>query len=74
MQEKGYRAGYPILYNIYGIPTYIAPLKDKEGLLKLIAFISVENYNIVGVGADVESAMRNYQQALASIAFLFSQP
>ncbi|MBP2639236.1 MAG: hypothetical protein H6Q66_187 [Firmicutes bacterium] len=61
VQEKGYRAGYPILYNIHGVPTYIAPLKDKEGLLKLVSFISVENYNLVGVGADIDSALRAYQ-------------
>ncbi|HWR38994.1 MAG TPA: hypothetical protein VN611_05810, partial [Patescibacteria group bacterium] len=66
VQEKGYKAGYPILYNIHGVPTYIAPLKDKEGLLKLVSFISVTNYNIVGVGADIESALRAYQQVLTS--------
>lgn len=66
VQEKGYRAGYPILYNINGVPTYIAPLKDKEGLLKAVSFISVENYNLVGVGPDIESALRSYQQNLLS--------
>jgi hypothetical protein len=66
VQEKGYRAGYPVLYNISGIPTYIAPLKDKEGLLKAVAFISVENYNLVGVGPDIESAQRAYRQSLTS--------
>jgi hypothetical protein len=66
VQEKGYRSAEPILYNIYGVPTYIAPLKDKEGLLKAISFVSVENYNLVGVGADVESALRTYRQTLAS--------
>lgn len=66
VQEKGYRAGYPILYNINGVPTYIAPLKDKEGLLKAVSFISVENYNLVGVGSDIESALRSYQLNLAS--------
>lgn len=71
VQEKGYRAGYPILYNINGIPTYIAPLKDKEGLLKSVAFISVENYNLVGVGPDIESAMRSYRMSLASRGNLF---
>jgi len=64
VQEKSYRAGYPVLYNINGVATYIAPLKDKEGLLKLVSFISVENYNIVGVGPDIESALRAYQQNL----------
>jgi len=66
VQEKGYRSGYPILYNIAGVPTYISPLKDKEGLLKAVAFISVENYNLVGVGPDIESGLRTYQQILAS--------
>lgn len=66
VQEKGYRAADPVLYNIYGVPTYIAPLKDKEGLLKAVSFVSVENYNLVGVGADVESALRTYRQTLAS--------
>nr|WP_092069960.1 hypothetical protein [Dendrosporobacter quercicolus]NSL48081.1 hypothetical protein [Dendrosporobacter quercicolus DSM 1736]SDM04661.1 hypothetical protein SAMN04488502_1025 [Dendrosporobacter quercicolus] len=71
VQEKGYRAGYPILYNINGIPTYIAPLKDKEGLLKAIASISVENYNLVGVGPDIESSLRAYQQSLANRGNMF---
>lgn len=66
VQEKGYRSGYPILYNIAGVPTYISPMKDKEGLLKAVAFISVENYNLVGVGPDIESGLRTYQQVLAS--------
>lgn len=66
VQEKGYRSGYPILYNIAGVPTYISPMKDKEGLLKAVAFISVENYNLVGVGPDIESSLRTYQQVLAS--------
>lgn len=71
VQEKSYRAGYPVLYNINGVPTYIAPLKDKEGLLKSVAFVSVENYNLVGVGPDIESAMRSYRLSLASRGNLF---
>ncbi|MCX7970041.1 MAG: hypothetical protein N3A57_00540, partial [Negativicutes bacterium] len=66
VQEKAYRAGYPLLYNVAGIPTYIAPLKDREGLLKQVAFISVENYNIVGVGPDIATAMRNYLASMAA--------
>jgi hypothetical protein len=71
VQEKSYRGGYPILYNINGVPTYIAPLKDKEGLLKMVSFISVENYNVVGVGLDIESALRSYQQNLVGKGNLF---
>lgn len=66
VQEKGYRSANPILYNIYGMPTYIASLKDKEGLLKAISFVSVENYNLVGVGPDLETGLRNYREVLAS--------
>lgn len=65
VQEKAYRAGSPVLYNLGGIPTYIMPMKDKEGLLKAVAFVSVENYNLVGVGPDMESALRSYRQNLA---------
>lgn len=66
VQEKSYRSGYPILYNIGGVATYISPMKDKEGLLKAVAFVSVENYNLVGVGPDIESGLRTYQQVLSS--------
>lgn len=71
VQEKSYRAGDTILYNIGGVPTYIAPLKDKEGLLKMVAFVSVENYNLVGVGPDIESALRAYQQNLLNKGNLY---
>ncbi len=66
VQEKSYHSGYPLLYNINGIPTYVAPLKDKEGLLKLISFISVENYNVVGVGPDIKHTMSSYESKITN--------
>ncbi len=71
VQEKGYRAGETVLYNVHGIPTYISPLKDKEGLLKLVSLVSVENYNLVGVGPDIDSALRAYQLSLANMGNTF---
>lgn len=66
VQEKGYNATAPILYNVSGIPTYIMSLKDKEGLIKMIAMVSVENYSVVGIGKDVKSSLRSYKSALSS--------
>jgi len=66
VQEKGYTATAPILYNILDIPTYILTLKDKEGLVKNIAMVSVKNYGTVGIGISIKSALRNYKSKLLS--------
>jgi len=66
VQEKGYTSTWPILYNVLGLPTYVTTLKDKEGLVKLIAFISVENYSIVGTGKTIKSALRSYKSLLSA--------
>lgn len=66
MQEKGYQATHPRPYNVDGIWTYVMALKDKEGLIKAVALVSVSNYEIVGVGEDIRSAIRDYKSALNS--------
>ena len=66
VQEKGYIATSPILYNVGGLPTYFMTLKDAAGLVKLVAFVSVENYQIVGIGEDVRSALRQYRRSVSS--------
>ena len=66
VQEKNYEATFPVMYNILGQPTYVSSLKDKAGLVKRVVFVSVEDYNIVGVGRDKEEAMKNYKDALES--------
>jgi len=63
-QDFGYQATYPILYNIGGVPTYFMTLKASSGLVKGAAFVSVEDYSIVGSGKSAEVALRNYNQAL----------
>ena len=65
VQEKGYSASFPVLYNVSGVPTYIMSLKDKVGLVKSVAFVSVEDYSLVGVGETVERALRHYHARLA---------
>jgi hypothetical protein len=59
-------SGDIILYNIGGKPTYITPMKNSEGLTAGVAAILVEDYNIVGFGKDIDSAITNYRQVLAS--------
>lgn len=66
VQEKNYEATFPVMYNIYGTPTYVCSLKDKAGLVKSVAFISVEDYSILGVGDNKKEALSNYKDALES--------
>jgi hypothetical protein len=63
VQEKGYVASFPILYNINGVATYVMALKDQAGLIKMIALVSVEDYAIVGVGNNLKEAVRTYKDA-----------
>ena len=63
-QDFGYRATNPILYNIGGIPTYFMTLKASSGLVKASAFVSVEDYSLVGSGKTTEAALRNYNHSL----------
>ena len=66
VQEKNYEATFPVMYNILDKPTYVISLKDKAGLVKMIAFVSVEDYTIVGIGETKEDAFRNYREQLKS--------
>ena len=66
VQEKGYAATFPAMYNISGTPTYAMSLKDNAGLVKMFAFVSVSDYTIVGIGETKEVALRDYKEKLKS--------
>ncbi|HCC35158.1 MAG TPA: hypothetical protein DEQ02_05790 [Ruminococcaceae bacterium] len=66
VQEKGYSATFPILLNIGDMPTYFLSLKDDAGLVKAFAFVSVSNYQIVGVGDTIALAQQDYLRQLRS--------
>ena len=66
VQEKNYEATFPVMYNILGKPTYVSSLKDKAGLVKMVAFVSVEDFSVLGLGETKEEAIRNYREALSS--------
>ena len=66
VQEKEYTATNPLLLNIADRPTYFLSLKDSAGLVKMYAFIDVQQYQIVGTGSTVSEAQQDYIAALAS--------
>lgn len=56
VQEKNYRATFPILLNIKSKPTYFLSLKDNAGLIKTYAFVDAQNYQEVSIGNTVRAA------------------
>lgn len=64
VQNLQYEATFPILINVENIPTYFMSLKDKKGLIKQYAMVSVEDYSIVGVGETIKDAKSNYVKTL----------
>lgn len=64
VQHLGYLASFPLIVNADGNPTYFMTLKDKEGLIKQYAMVSVKNYSIVAVGETINQTYKNYQQSM----------
>ncbi|MDD6400601.1 MAG: hypothetical protein PUG10_03205 [Lachnospiraceae bacterium] len=64
VQNLGYRASFPSLINIKGVPTYIMVLKDNAGLVKMYALVNVEKYNIVATGTTQKDALNVYKKLL----------
>ena len=65
IQEKGYSATFPILVNIADTPSYFISLKDGAGLVKSYSFVSVANYQIVGVADTLAGAEAEYRRLLS---------
>lgn len=64
VQQYGYKAAFPLIVNMNGSPTYFMTLKDAEGLIKQYAYVSVEDYQTVGVGETISEAKLNYDKAM----------
>ncbi len=60
VQHLSYSATFPLLLNVSDRPTYFMSLKDGAGLVKMYAFVDVNQYQIVGTGNSVESARADY--------------
>ncbi|MEG1719030.1 MAG: hypothetical protein RR306_01775 [Clostridia bacterium] len=66
VQHLGYYASFPLIINVNNTPTYFMTLKDKEGLIKQFAFVSISDYNLVGVGETIPNAIKGYEFALGN--------
>lgn len=62
----GYESTEAIPLNVGGVPTYFITLKDDEGLVKNFSFVNINDYGIVGAGATIAEAKRNYSNKLTS--------
>lgn len=62
VQNLKYYASFPLIINVDGEPTYFMTLKDKEGLIKQYAYVSVIDYSIVGTGQTKAEALKDYSK------------
>lgn len=63
VQQMNYTSSFPILINLSGRPTYVISLKDDAGLVKMYAFVDVEDYQKVVVtdaASGIQNAAYNY--------------
>ncbi len=64
VQHLNYTSTFPLLLNVEGLATYFMALKDNEGLVKLYAMVSVQDYSVVGVASTVELTKASYIELL----------
>lgn len=64
VQQMHYKATHARFYNLNGDFTFAFGLKDAEGLVKKYAFVNYDDYAIVGIGDDENSAYRDYRSKL----------
>ena len=63
VQQMDYTSTFPLLVNLNSRPTYLISLKDNAGLVKMYAFVDVEDYQKVVVtdaSLGISEAARNY--------------
>ena len=63
VQQMNYKATFPLLINLNGKATYLMSLKDNAGLVKMYAFVDVQNYQkviVTDANEGIEKAKDNY--------------
>ena len=63
VQQMKYKATFPLLINLNNKPTYVISLKDNADLVKMYAFVDVQDYQKVVVtdaAKGIEEAANNY--------------
>ncbi len=64
VQQYEYKASFPLLLNIEGVPTYFMPMKDSGNLVKMYAMVNVEQSSVGGYGTSLSDCIENYVSAL----------
>lgn len=64
VQDLGYSSTFPLLLNVSDRPTYFVSLKDSAGLVKMYAFIDVQQYQVVATGSTIDEARESYAKKL----------
>ena len=63
VQQMKYEPTFPLLINLNNRPTYLMSLKDNAGLVKMYAFVDVQDYQKVVVtdsSLGIKEAAKNY--------------
>lgn len=58
VQQMNYTPTFPLLINLNGKATYLISLKDNAGLIKMYAFVDVQNYQKVTVTDAAEGIIK----------------
>lgn len=70
VQQMSYTASFPLLINLNGKPTYLMSLKDNAGLVKMYAFVDVEDYQkvvVTDISKGIKEAANNYLNNIDNI-------
>ena len=76
VQEKNYTSTFPLLINLNNRPTYLLSLKDAAGLVKMYAFVDVQDYQKVTTSDSslgIEAAANAYMQMMGTVSYDESQ-
>lgn len=60
ISNYSYKANYPSVVNVDGIPTYFMALKDGAGLVQRYALVNISNYTIAVEDTTIEGAISKY--------------
>lgn len=66
-KSADFKAGFPVLYNVRGVPTYFMTYKDAMGNIQGYCFLSSINRDAVGCGKLKTEASRKYEEMLKRI-------
>lgn len=61
VQNFNYKATYPVILNVEGVPTYFMSLLDEQGIIKKYAFVKVKDFKIAIVEDTLDEVVEKYK-------------